>query len=140
MATTLVGSSLVQAFSFVGAQWVFSQFDHKGYASEMIRHNKGIEQLTAARQRFYEKETKRKDKIADLERQKQNANKDFAQINDLFEELAQLRQEQSEARATVLSDFYKPSDEMKHYQNVATGVIGLATGATATGLVMAYLL
>ena len=136
----LVGSSLVQAFSFVGAQWLFSQFDHKGYTSKMIRHNKAIEALTAARQRFYEQETKRKDKIANLERQKQNASKDFAQINDLFEELTQLKQEQSEARTPLLSDFYKPSDEMKHYQNVATGVIGLATGATTAGLAMTYLL
>ena len=60
-----------------------------------------------------------------------------AQINDLFQELEQLRQEQKVAKVPTLSDYYKPSDEMKHYQNVASGIIGLASGATATGLVKA---
>ena len=136
----LVGSSLVQAFSFVGAQWLLSQFNHKDYAAEMARHNRALEELTAARERFFEKETKRKDRIQQLEEQKRNANKDFAQIDELFEELGQLKQEQERAKPPVLSDYYEPSSEMKHYQNVATGVIGLATGATATGLVMTYLL
>ena len=90
--------------------------------------------------KFFEKETKRKDRIQALEKQKRNANKDFAQINDLFEELGQLRQEQKEAKVLTLSDYYQPSNEMKHYQNIATGIFGVATGATATGLVMAYLL
>ena len=122
----LVGSSLVQAFSFVGAQWLFAQFNHKGYTAEIKRHNVAIEQLTATREKFFEKETKRKDRIQMLEEQKRNANKDFAQINDLFEELKQLKQEQKVAKVPTLSDYYKPSSEMKHYQNVATGIIGLA--------------
>ena len=59
----------------------------KDYAAKMKRHNKALEQLTAASEKFFEKETKRKDCIQALEEQKRNANKDFMQINDLFKQL-----------------------------------------------------
>ena len=68
----LVTSSIIQAGAFVGMQWLFSKLDHKGYAKEMARHNKALEQLSAARERFFENETKRKDRIADLEKQKRD--------------------------------------------------------------------
>ena len=106
----------------------------------MKRHNKALEQLTAASEKLFEKETKRKDCIQALEEQKRNANKDFIQINDLFKQLEQLKQEQTEAKVPVLADYYQPSNEMKHYQNIATGAVCLVTGAGVTGLALTYLL
>ena len=140
MATSVVGSAVINALAFTGAQYAFSLFNHKVYLAEQVKHDRAIERLTAARNKFFRDETKRKDRIQALEEEKRNTNKDFAQINDLFQELGQLKQEQSEAKVPTLSDYYQPSQEMRHYQNVATGEIGLATGAKATGLVMANLL
>ena len=53
----LVGSSIVQSLSFVGAQWLFSQFDHKNYAAETHRHDVAIERLMEAQNKFFKQET-----------------------------------------------------------------------------------
>jgi len=135
----LVGSSLVQAFSFVGAQWLFSQLNHKDYQKEMARHNKALEDLTRQRHIFFEEEAKRNHRIQQLERESVYANKDFSRINRNFEELSKLKKEQALSKEPVLSDFYTPSEEMKHYQNLAAGAMGLAGGGV-TGLLLSYVL
>ena len=87
----LIGSSLVQAFSFVGAQWLFSQFNHKDYEEEIKRHSKAIEEQTKKRNEFFEEQTKRKNRIEELEKMQQTVKKDFARINKEFEELSRLK-------------------------------------------------
>ena len=77
----LVGSCIVQAVSFVGAHWLFSQLDHKGYSEEMSCHNKALEALTAERNKFLEKAQLRREKIAKLEAEKKNAEADFKLTN-----------------------------------------------------------
>ena len=66
MATSVGGivfHSVISALAFSGGSWLFSKLDHKGYLEESERHNKALEELTAARNTFYEEEVKRKDRI-----------------------------------------------------------------------------
>ena len=129
----LVGSSIVQAVSSVGAQFLFSQFDHKNYRAEQHRHDLAVKKLTEARNKFFEDETLRKDKMARLELEKKKASSDFAYTTKLFVEQLQLQKEQEAAVEPKLTDYYEPSDEFKNYQFAATGLIGLASGATLAG-------
>ena len=77
----LVGSSVAQAIRFVGAQWLFFQFDHKGYTEEMKRHNKALEMLTDARNKFFEEAQLRKEKLVKLESERKSAEADFKLTN-----------------------------------------------------------
>ena len=129
----LVTSTVVQAVSFVGAQYLLSLFNHKDYEKERLRHDKAIEELTKAKNEFYEEEVKRRDRIEELERETQKANKDFDKTNKLFEELGQLKSQS--ATEPTLGKFYKPSDEMKHRQTVAIGVVGVAARPGLVGVV-----
>ena len=60
----LIGSSAIQALTFVGAQWLFAHLDKKGYTAEAHRHNVAIERLTQERNKFFEDAQLRKEKIA----------------------------------------------------------------------------
>ena len=126
----LVGSSIIQAVSFMGAQWLFSQFDHKGYMEEIKRHNRALEDLTQARNKFFEEAQLRKEKIAKLEMEKKSAESDFKLTNAQFAQLKLLQHQESLAVEPQLDTFYEPSKQMKEYQMMATGIIGAATGAT----------
>ena len=63
MAST-IGGSLFAAVAFLGAGYLFHLLDKGGYSSEMKRHNLAIENLTKARESWYEEEVRKKDEIA----------------------------------------------------------------------------
>ena len=58
-----MGSSLFAALAFSGAGYLFHLLDKKGYSNEIKRHNKAMENLTRAREKWYKEETRRKDEI-----------------------------------------------------------------------------
>ena len=89
-------------------------------------HNHSLEQLAQAKQAWYEKEVARKDLIAELKEQLAEANQD---INMTNKALIQLKKYENTINPEPkLSDFCKPPDEMKHYQNLAIGTLGLVSG------------
>ena len=135
----MLGSSIVQAISFVGAQWLFSQFDHKGYSEEMKRQDKAIEMLTDARNKFFEEAQTRKEELAKLEAERRSAESDFKLTNQQFAQLKLLKHQESLAVEPQLDKFYEPSREMKEYQMLATGIIGAAGGATLGTIVKNFL-
>ena len=63
MAGMVVGG-LFNAFAFAGAGFLFSKLNHSGYKEEAKRHNLALEQLSKAKQSWYEKEVARKNNIA----------------------------------------------------------------------------
>ena len=63
MAST-IGGSLFAAVAFPGAGYLFYLLDKGGYSSEMKRHNLAVENLTKAREAWYEEEVRKKDEIA----------------------------------------------------------------------------
>ena len=132
-----VTSSIVQALSFTGASYMFKLLEPNKYGKEQKRYHLALEKLQAAKEKFLEEETIRRDIITALEKAKANVSKDFAQTNALFN---QLTDEQNNARKPILNDFYKPSPTMTHYNNLASGLVGLVTGSGITALVINYLL
>ena len=92
-----------------------------------------MEQLTAAKEKWYEKTVEKKNKVALLHQQLQDANKDLDATNDALHKLRTAMDEDIGPEHTI-NDYYEPSDEMKTYTNVVVGVTGSVAGALATKL------
>ena len=138
----IAGSVLQTTFaavSFAGAGFLFKMFDHNGYAAEMKRHNKSLEQLADAKEKFYENEVRQHDRIQQLQHQLELANQDMVATNKALDALAQIRSisfgERRFTREPTLDDFYKPSSEMHQYQQYASVAIGVGTVLLGSRLV-----
>ena len=88
-----------------------------------------MEQLSAAKQKWYEKEVARKNDIELKRRQLTEANADIKTTNKALVEYSEaLHKAESEATSEpTLNDFYKPSKEIKEYQTLTMAVAGLGT-------------
>ena len=89
-----------------------------------------MEKLSKAKEKWYEEQVNKKEKIEMLRQQASDANAD---INDTNRPLEELRKITSE-REPKLEDYYKPSDEMKEYQLVFVSLMGLGGGWIAAKL------
>ena len=132
---SLIGGFLQTTFaavSFAGAGYLFKALDKNGYEAEMERHNKALEDLAKAKETFYQNEVKQHDMIQQLRQQLADANKDIDSTNKALDLLKQVQSIQYNGktfdREPQLSDFYKPSEEMKNYQCLVIGSIGVGAG------------
>ena len=107
--------------------------DKKGYEDEMKRHNLAMEQLTAAKEKWYEKNVEKKNKVALLRQRLNDANKDLGSTNEALHNLRTAMDEDIGSEPT-LDDYYEPSDDMKIYTNVVVGVTGSVAGVLASKL------
>ena len=82
-----MAGGLFNAVAFAGAGYVFHKLDKKGYEDEMKRHNLAMEQLTAAREKWYEKTVDKKNKIALLRQCLNDAKKDLDDTNEALQNL-----------------------------------------------------
>ena len=130
---SVVAGWLFNAVAFAGAGYVFHKLDKKGYKDEMKRHNLAMEQLTAAKEKWYEKTVEKKNKIALLRQQLEDANKDLGATNEALHKLRTAVDEDIGSEPT-LDDYYEPSDDMKMYTNVVVGVTGSVAGVLASKL------
>ena len=121
-----MAGGLFNAIAFAGAGYVFHKLDENGYEKEMERHDRAMERLSAEKEKWYERTVKKKNKIALLRQKLQDANKDLNDANDALHNLRVALEDlqDHEAREPKLQDYYKPSDEMKMYMDIVTGVIG----------------
>ena len=92
-----------------------------------------MEQLTAAKEKWYEKTVEKKNKVALLHQQLVDANKNLGARNEALHKLRTAMEEDIGPEPT-LNDYYEPSDEMKTYTNIVVGVTGSVAGALATKL------
>ena len=83
---------------------------------------------TKAKNEWYEKDMGWKDHIAELKEELAQANQDMNAMNKSLLELK--KYENTVNIEPKLSDYYEPSDEMKHYQNFAIGALGLVSGTS----------
>ena len=130
MAGMVVGG-LFNAFAFAGAGFVFSKLNHSGYKDEIKRHNLALEQLSVAKQKWYEKEVVRKNDIEAKRHQLSEANVDIKITNKALIELnhsASVSEERSKASEPKLDDYYEPSSEMEEYKLLTTAIVGLVSG------------
>ena len=118
------------AISFAGAGYLFKMFDKNGYEKEMKRHNRPLEKLTSEKEKFYELEVRKHDRIQELRQKLCDANADLNAADKALDELRKIQSTAKllEYRQPQLSDFCKPSDEMKEYQHLTTGIIGASAG------------
>ena len=135
METVLGG--LFNALAFSGAGFLFSKLNHTGYEEEIKRHNEAMEKLSKDKEIWMEKQVERKQEIERLRLQAIEANQDINQTNKSLENLGkilnQVKYLQNEVREEEenkpqLENYYKPSKEMKEYQNVFSLLIGITGG------------
>ena len=131
---SVVAGGLFNAVAFAGAGYVFHKLDKKGYEDEMKRHNLAMEQLTAAKEKWYEKTVEKKNKIALLRQKLLDANKDLDDTNEALHNLRTVMDEDVEPEPT-LDDYYEPSDDMKMYTNVVVCVTGSVAGVLASKMI-----
>ena len=130
MAGMVVGG-LFNAFAFAGAGFLFSKLNHSGYKDKIKRHNLALEHLSAAKQKWYEKEVTRKNNIELKRHQLIEANADIKTTNRALAELnhyIEMSEAESVASEPTLNDYYTPSKEMEGYQMITMAAAGLGSG------------
>ena len=132
----VVAGGLFNAIAFAGAGYVFHKLDRNGYEKEMKRHNEAMEILAREKEKWYEKTVEKKNKVALLRQEIEDANKDFRDTNEALRKLRLAREDldDHEDIEPKLGNYYEPSDEMKMYMNVVTGVVGSVSGFLVTKL------
>ena len=142
MAAT-VGSSLFAALAFSGAGYLFHLLDKNGYSDEIKRHNKAMEELTLAREKWYEAEVRRKDEINRKRQELMLSHQDMNMVNKALSGLRNISisfKNQEFTRKPELHDFYRPSSEFKHYEKFVVGSVGLVGGVVGGVLISSLLL
>ena len=133
--TNVVAGGIFNAVAFAGAGFLFSKLNKEGYKEEMRRHNEAMEKLTKAKEAWYEREVARKDRMAQLRLELDDANKDFDETNRALKTLEQAGKVD---REPTIHNFYQPSDEMKKYQDLTIGVAGITSGIVGTVILKKY--
>ena len=122
---------------FSASGMLFHKLDKSGYEDEIKRHNRALENLSKAREQFYEEEVKKKDRMAQKRAELQTAKADLSTINHALDLLKNMdvvyHDEETKKKYTFtkepqLRDFYTPSDKMKKYQNITSTILGLGSG------------
>ena len=129
---SVVAGGLFNAIAFAGAGYVFHKLGKSGYEKEMKRHNEAMEKLPEEKEKWYERTVEKKNKIALLRQKLSDANKDLDEVNEALHNLRTATEELEEDKKPTLDDYYEPSDKMKEYMNVVTGVIGSVSGYLLT--------
>ena len=57
-----------------------------------------------------------------------DADKDLDDVNEALHNLRTATEDLQEDKEPTLDEYYEPSDEMKKYMDIVTGVIGLGSG------------
>ena len=117
------------ALAFAGAGYLFKMIDKNGYEKEMKRHNLTMEELSKAKERWYENQVEKKNKIQEMRQELSDANADINATNKALENLQKITYKgKTFTREPQTYDYYEPSDEMKDYLHLTVGVAGLVGG------------
>ena len=117
------------ALAFAGAGYLFKMIDKNGYEKEMKRHNLAMEELTKAKEKWYENQVEKKNRIQEMRQELSDANADINATNKALENLQKITYKgKTFTREPQTYDYYEPSDEMKEYLHLAVGFAGLVGG------------
>ena len=133
--TNVVSGGIFKAVAFAMDGFLFSKLNKEGYKEEMKRHNEAMEKLTKAKEAWYEREVARKDRMAQLRLELEDANKDFDETNRALKTLEQATKVD---REPSIHNFYELSDEMKKYQDLTIGVAGVSSGIVSGVVLKKY--
>jgi multidrug resistance efflux pump len=127
--TSVAASGVFNALAFAGAGYLFKMIDKGGYEKELRRHNRAMEKLAGAKEKWYENEIAQKNKIAELRRQLSDANADINTTNKALDALRRVTYEDKRfTREPEISDYYNPSDEMTENRYITIGISGMLGG------------
>ncbi|CAB3978760.1 Hypothetical predicted protein [Paramuricea clavata] len=65
--TSVVVGGLFNAVAFAGAGFLSSKLNHGGYEDEMKRHNRALEKLAKAKEKWYESQVEKKEQNSDTQ-------------------------------------------------------------------------
>ncbi|CAB3982834.1 Hypothetical predicted protein [Paramuricea clavata] len=130
--TSVVVGGLFNAVAFAGAGFLFSKLNHSGYKDEMKRHNKALEKLAKAKEKWYESQVEKKNRIAILRQELADAKSDMEVTNRALDSLRKAQEELILDKEPTIHDYYKPSSEMEEYQQITIGILGLGSGFIIT--------
>ncbi|CAB3991948.1 Hypothetical predicted protein [Paramuricea clavata] len=133
--TNLIVGGLFNAVAFAGAGFLFSHLNQNGYKEEIRRHNRALEELAEAKEKFYESEVKRHNQELRRRQEILDANHDIEETNKALEELRNYSRQQdlsASDRKPEFEDYYQPSNEMQKYMYITMGVVGLGSGYVLT--------
>ena len=117
------------ALAFAGAGYLFKMIDKNGYEKEIKRHNLAMEELSKAKEKWYENQVEKKNKIQEMRQELSDANADTNATNKALENLQKITYKgKTFTREPQTYDYYEPSDEMKEYLHLAVGTAGLVGG------------
>jgi hypothetical protein len=127
--TSVAALGVFNALAFAGAGYLFKMIDKGGYEKELRRHNRAMEKLAGAKEKWYENEIAQKNKIAELRRQLSDANADINTTSKALDALRRVTYEDKTfTREPGISDYYNPSDEMTEYRYITIGISGMLGG------------
>ena len=89
MAAT-IGGSLWAALAFSGTGYLFRLLDKSGYDTEMKRHNLAMENLSKAREQWYEEEVRKEDEMARKRQELLASRADLSTVNRALDALKKL--------------------------------------------------
>ena len=95
-----------------------------------------MEHLSKAREEWHEKEVHKKGELARKRQELLAPRADLSTVNKALDALRKMNvvytgidgTKRTFTKRPELGDFYKPSSEMKHYQNIAMGIVGVSSG------------
>ncbi|CAB4004640.1 Hypothetical predicted protein [Paramuricea clavata] len=143
LGVAVAGSSFAVAYlkdkgyvpKTIGAGFLFSHLNQNGYKEEVRRHNRALEELAAAKEKFYESEVKRRNQELRRRQEILDANHDIEETNKALDELRNYNRRQylnALDRKPKFEDYYQPSDEMQKYLTMTVGILGVGGGYVLT--------
>lgn len=107
----MVGGAVVNALAFTGSNYMFSKLQSH---SEVERHNKAMEQFTAAQEAYQRERIQTLDFINQKLREQGHAEHTFKNVDYAIQEYNRVTNKtlQFPSKPT-LSDFYEPTEEQK---------------------------
>lgn len=127
----MIGGAVVNALAFTGGNYLFSHLG-KGSDEERKRHDKAMEQLSAAQAEWSKRRIQRLDFINEQLKKERHAVQTFDDVDQAMKEYYYITgKELNELPPKpTLSDFYTPSEDQKD-REIAFIVLGM----TATGFI-----
>ncbi|CAB4044473.1 Hypothetical predicted protein [Paramuricea clavata] len=132
--TNVVVGGLFNVVAFAGAGFLFSKLNRSGYEDEMKRHNKALEKLAKAEEKWYESQVEKKNRIAILRQGLVDAKSDMETTNRALDSLRKAKEELTLDKEPTIPDYYRPLSEMEEYQQITIGILGLGSEFIITKL------
>jgi len=129
VAIMIVGS-IVSAVAFTGGQALYDKFGRTDGSEERFRHDRAVEDLQKASTERNQRRLETLDFMNNKVREKNDARNTFDDVDKALEFYNETHPDANLIlpKRPVLIDFYKPSNEQKHYEVFIVTITGIIAG------------